>query len=77
MSNHALTQCIQCGQTDDHPKSHWSSGETYHHDCLPFAKKTELIESHPHGESIIAAAEAGTHGDDLRSHIVALAKENS
>jgi hypothetical protein len=36
----ATDLCVQCGQTDDHPKLHYAkAGEetkTYHFDCLPF-----------------------------------------
>jgi hypothetical protein len=69
MTTRAATQCSQCGQVDDHPKAHWDTGETYHHDCLPFDKKKQLIETAPQSESIIAAAESGIRGDALLSHI--------
>jgi hypothetical protein len=70
-----LSRCDQCGQTDDHPKVHYSDGATHHHDCLSFDQKAELIASSDKVGAIIAAAESGVHGDDLRAHIVDLHKE--
>ncbi len=72
---HTATQCDQCGKVDTDPKAHWNTGGTYHHDCLPFNLRAELIESHPHGEAIISAAESGRRGEELRKHIATLAKE--
>lgn len=75
MSEHAVTRCDQCGQLDDHPKSHWSTGETYHHDCLPYDKKKTLYDTSEHGKAIVEAAESGLHGEELRQHILSLHQE--
>lgn len=64
----ALTQCAQCGQTDDHPKIHL--GEvTRHHDCLPFADRQIVADSSPVALTIIEACEGGLRGDDLLAMI--------
>jgi hypothetical protein len=71
---HALTACDQCGQTDDHPKLHYGV-ETYHHDCLPHRAHLDAVSDPKVGhivKSIVDAAKAGVHGDDLRAHIEAL-----
>jgi recombinational DNA repair protein (RecF pathway) len=67
-----LSRCDFCGQTDDHPKVHYSDGRTHHHDCLSADQKAELTDSSDQALAIIAAAESGIHGDDLRAHIFAL-----
>lgn len=72
----AQTQCDQCGQVDDHPKAHWDTGESYHHDCLPFRRKQELLDSSEHAGSIVAAAESGVHGHELLAHIRDLHEES-
>lgn len=69
MAEHVASLCDQCGQVDDHPKSHWATGETYHFDCLPYDKRQMLVESSDHGHAIIRAATDGKHGEDLRQHI--------
>lgn len=69
------SKCDQCGQTDDHPKVHSFGGGTHHHDCLSYSAKAELIASAPQSAMIIEAAEAGTHGDSLRTLITELHKE--
>jgi len=70
-----VSRCDQCGQSDDHPKVHGFGGSTHHHDCLSFDQKAELIASSDKVGAIIEAAESGTHGDDLRAHILDLHKE--
>ena len=70
-----LSRCDQCGQTDDHPKVHNSDGATHHHDCLPADRKAELIASSDKAAVIVAAAESGVHGDELRAHIFDLHRE--
>lgn len=75
MSEHASSRCDQCGKVDADPKSHWNSGETYHHDCLPYDKKAILRDADSggeHGAAIIDAAENGLRGEELRAHIVSL-----
>ncbi|MGV8972191.1 MAG: hypothetical protein ACOH10_07700 [Rhodoglobus sp.] len=62
--------CDQCGKSDDHPKVHSFSGETHHHDCLSVAKKAEMAAGSPQVAAIIEQAEAGVHGDDLRTFII-------
>lgn len=69
------SRCDQCGQTDDHPKVIGYAGTTHHHDCLSSDAKAELSASSPQAAAIIAAAESGIHGDDLRAHILALHQE--
>jgi hypothetical protein len=70
-----ISRCDQCGLSDDHPKVHYSGGGTRHHDCLSADQKAELIASSDKVGDIIAAAESGVHGDDLRTHILDLHKE--
>jgi hypothetical protein len=70
-----LSRCDHCGQTDDHPKvvvADGLAGARFHHDCLGSDLRASLIESSDKAQSIIEAAEAGTHGDDLRRHIAAI-----
>lgn len=77
---HAWSRCDHCqpeelpsGQPhpgDDHPKWHWGE-ETFHHDCAP----AQLLALHPDDHlvhQIVAAANSGVRGDDLRAHILAL-----
>lgn len=71
---HAATACDQCGQTDDHPKLHYGV-ETYHHDCIPARVRDDLGDV-PRVAEIAAAAESGTHGDELRDLIANLHKED-
>jgi len=72
VSQFVSSRCDQCGQTDTHPKVHSFGGGTHHHDCLPADAKADLGQSSDKAAAIIAAAESGVHGDDLRSHIFAL-----
>lgn len=75
-----MTQCAQCGQTDDHPKAHigdaFGTGNivTRHLDCLPI-NEVEGLRNDPNFGALnglaIDAAVAGTHGDDLRALIAA------
>lgn len=74
----AYSGCDHCGQTDDHPKVHLYTGETWHHDCLPHAVKLDILagahSQHPLLTArIIQAAEDGTHGDELRELATSLA----
>jgi hypothetical protein len=69
-----VSRCDFCGKSDDHPKVHGFSGSTHHHDCLSADQKAELVASAPQAAAIIAAAESGVHGDDLRAHIFDLHK---
>lgn len=71
---HTPSRCVQCGQTDDHPKVvAFEDGDgPWHHDCLSADRRAELEASHPLAAQVIAAAHAGTHGDDLRTHILSL-----
>jgi hypothetical protein len=72
MAERVATQCDQCGKTDTDPKAHWNDGRTFHHDCLPFKLKNELIAATKHGESIIQKAESGVRGSALVAHIESL-----
>jgi hypothetical protein len=70
MSQRALSECEQCGQTDDHPKVH--IGEiTKHHDCLSAVEEQMLRDSAqekdsgPKASAIIDAAKKGTRGAKL------------
>lgn len=74
-----ITRCDQCGQYDDHPKVHAGDGfgdggvRTTHYDCLSVDQEQALRDNPHFGElhgAAIDAAKAGTHGDDLRAHIV-------
>lgn len=75
---HALATCDHCGQADDHPKLHHSTGGTWHHDCLPAAIKAEVLggahSQHPLiTGKIIDAAEKGKRGAELREFAAKLA----
>lgn len=70
------TLCDQCGQLDDHPKVHLGA-VTKHHDCLSFAEKQQVVDSSPVAAQIITAAESGTHGDELLTHIESLHTEGA
>lgn len=75
---HAHDRCLQCGQTDDHPKLHLADGgevRSWHHDCLP-ADVREAHAEFPRVSRVIEAAESGIHGDDLRAHVAALHEED-
>jgi hypothetical protein len=67
-----ITRCKHCGQSDDHPKVIVSDGEVFHHDCVDSDLREALVNSNPNVAQIIAAAEGGTHGDDLRTLIQSL-----
>lgn len=69
-----IVRCDQCGQSDDHPKVHTFDGKTYHHDCLPFDLRAEVC-ANPKAAQIVAAAESGIRGDQLRNHIFQLHQE--
>lgn len=68
MAARALTQCEQCGQTDDHPKIHIGP-RTTHHDCLSATDKEMVIASSDTAAGIIDVCEKGTRGADLLAHI--------
>jgi len=70
-----VSRCDFCGQSDDHPKVHGFNGSTHHHDCLSADQKAELAGSSDKAAAIIAAAESGIRGDELRAHILDLHKE--
>jgi hypothetical protein len=70
----AVTQCEQCGQTDDHPKVHIGA-VTKHHDCLSVAEKSMVTESSPVAAQIVEACEDGKRGPDLLAHIESLHAE--
>lgn len=69
-----ISRCDQCGQQDDHPKVHVAFGGIFHHDCLAADLRAQLAE-HPVVGKIIAAAESGIRGHDLRQHIASLHEE--
>lgn len=83
------TPCDACGQTDDHPMIHvafssWKKDDrttvsepSFHYDCLPTEFRTQLDgPSHAVTNAAIEAAEAGTHGDDLREFIATQPSDN-
>lgn len=74
---HVASQCDFCGALDDHPKSHWNSGESYHFDCLPYDRRNQFIASHPLAEALVKAATDGKHGEELRQFSAQLHAENS
>lgn len=63
-----ISECDNCGQSDDHPKLHYG-GETYHHDCIPARVARDLNMEDPMLSSIVDLAKSGVHGDDLRIEI--------
>ena len=76
----AITECDQCGPPgDDHPKVHYGL-QTWHHDCVPYRVKQEILDG-AHGVSrevtagIFEACESGKKGDELRAHILGLHEE--
>lgn len=72
----AVTQCAQCGQSDDHPKVH--SGEfTKHHDCLSVAEREMVADSSPVAAGIIEACEGGLRGPELLAHIQSVHAEGN
>lgn len=80
MTEHVVTQCGQCGQWDDHPKVHFFSGGSRHHDCVAWDDKRSILDqdaSHSQHVLITAkifkAAEDGMRGDELRAYIDSLA----
>jgi hypothetical protein len=75
-----IQRCDQCGQVDDHPKALLGDGfgdggiEVKHLDCLSVDEEAALRGNPHYGElhgEAIDLAKAGTHGDDLRAHMVA------
>lgn len=62
-------QCDGCKQWDTHPKAHFNTGGSFHHDCLPTEHRAVLIETNPLAEPIIEAAESGIRGEDLLAFI--------
>lgn len=62
-------QCDGCKQWDTHPKAHFNTGGSFHHDCLPAEHRKVLIETNPMAEPIIQAAESGVRGEDLLAFI--------
>lgn len=65
-----VSSCDQCGQSDDHPKVLVSDGGSFHHDCVNFQLKQQLVESNDKVAAIIEACEGGMKGDDLRDFIL-------
>jgi hypothetical protein len=70
MADRPIRQCVQCGQTDDHPKNLGSQGPK-HHDCLSFQEKADIEATNPDVFAVIQACEGGLRGNDLLDHIVA------
>jgi hypothetical protein len=77
--------CDGCGKADNHPMIHVAFGSwqkdartfisepSFHHDCLPAQFRDMLVgPDHEIARQIIAAAESGTHGDELREFILGL-----
>jgi hypothetical protein len=73
-----ISQCETCGKNDDHPKAHVLVADpvqglvakTFHHDCIPFAIKEQLLANEdPHINKVIEACEGGLKGDKLREAI--------
>lgn len=73
---HAATQCDYCGAVDNHPKSHWNTGESYHFDCLPYDKREAFVASHPLAGKLVEAAQSGVHGEQLRTFSAQLHADN-
>lgn len=63
------SECDGCKQWDTHPKAHFNTGGSFHHDCLPATLRQLLIETNPLAKPIIEAAEQGVHGEDLLAFI--------
>jgi hypothetical protein len=63
------SQCDGCKQWDTHPKAHFNTGGSFHHDCLPAQLRELLIETNPLTKPIIEAAEGGLRGEDLLAFI--------
>jgi hypothetical protein len=69
----AVTQCEQCGQSDDHPKVHIGP-VTKHHDCLSVTERAMVVDSSETAAKIVDACEGGKRGEKLLSHIESLHK---
>jgi hypothetical protein len=69
-----VSGCDQCGQHDDHPKVHLFDGRTFHHDCLPYDIRAQVVEN-PVAAQAVAAAESGIRGGELRAHILSIPQE--
>lgn len=76
---HVASQCVQCGQYDDHPKlllGQFTHADSYHHDCAPLPRVAEILAG-GHGVHPLATARVfklahdGERGDDLRAQIAA------
>lgn len=72
---HAVTQCDECRQWDDHPKLHYGE-RTMHHDCAPESVRRDVLgDGSVHSVTADATraafegADNGLRGHDLRAHI--------
>lgn len=63
------SQCDGCKQGDTHPKAHFNTGGSFHHDCLPAEHRQLLIDTNPLALPIIEAAESGVNGEELLAFI--------
>lgn len=59
------SRCDGCAQSDTHPKAHFNTGGSFHHDCLPPELRQVLIDTNPLAQPIIEAAESGVRGEAL------------
>ena len=73
-----VSQCVQCGQSDDHPKviAATLAGQSVilHHDCLPHDLREQLVQN-DQAKAVIEACEGGLKGDKLREQIAAIHAE--
>ena len=69
MGDRPIRQCVQCGQTDDHPKNLGDQGPK-HHDCLSFQERADIEATNPAVFAVVEACEGGLRGPDLLDHIV-------
>jgi len=76
MAQHVDQRCDHCGQVDNHPKSHWNDGTSYHFDCLPYDKREEFLDSNPLAPVYLDGVTSGKKGDELRAHVKAEHGEN-
>lgn len=72
---HAVTQCEECEQWDDHPKLHYGA-KTMHHDCVPASVRRDVLgDGSLHSVTDAATraafegADRGLRGAELRAHI--------
>jgi hypothetical protein len=93
VKNHPCDVCQRkSGKADDHPMVHvgygtlWDAGDgtyvlnpSFHFDCLPAEYRAMIAdgEQHANTRATIEAAESGVHGDELRAHIMHLAKQRN